>query len=180
MSPLRKWVTDLRQGITLSDMTTQQASEPYSTSFWVASGLRGEIARAGLTQAAVAARIGVTEAWVSRRLSQSAKVHLTLEDIDLIASALGLDGIDVILASVESRGRLRRSRDVDTLLEEILLRARRDSNPKPSDLYLVRGGLWSGKEGRSQGAASRPCIGFEAAPLAIVKPSLTQKWRAVS
>ena len=63
----------------------------------VAANLRAEVARQGLTQAAVAERVGIAQQGVSRRLS--GRYAITVDDLEdfctaldiAVAQAMGLD-----------------------------------------------------------------------------------------
>lgn len=100
-------------------MTTAAATYDvgHTTSRWIAAELRAEIARAGLSQATIAKRMGVPGAWISRRLTPSAEVDLTFEETEKFCESIGTDADELIARA---------------------LRARRDSNPKPSDLEPAR------------------------------------------
>jgi transcriptional regulator with XRE-family HTH domain len=55
----------------------------------VAAEIRAELARQRRTQSALADRLGVSHAWVSRRLS--GEVPLTIADVAQIAAGLGVE-----------------------------------------------------------------------------------------
>lgn len=77
-----------------------------STREIVAGNIRAEAARRGLTQSDIARRLGMAQSSISRRWGGSQS--WTFELVDEVAAVLGLRPED-------------------------LLRARRDSNPQPSD-----------------------------------------------
>lgn len=54
----------------------------------VAANIRAEMARRGLTQGEVAARVGMTQQAVSRRLS--GRFGITVDDLERFCAALGL------------------------------------------------------------------------------------------
>ena len=125
---------------TLTHMTAAvQAVQAPSISRFVAAELRAEIARAGITQNEVARRLGVPGAWISRRLSPAParEVDLTVEEVERFCNVVGSDAETVLVRA---------------------LRARRDSNPKPSDskprLVLVPPGQVVGS-GRAGSAPNR-------------------------
>jgi len=81
----------------------------------VASNIRAELARNGWSQEDLAEKLGINRVTLNRRLR--GQLPWSLEQLDAAASAL-----DVPLAE--------------------LLRARRDSNPQPSDPERVWWGGW--------------------------------------
>jgi len=83
------------------------------TSRAMAAEVRAEMGRHGVSQRGLANRLGRPQPWVSRRIGLGAEVELTLDDVAEMADALGIPAEGVI---------------------GLGLRARRDSNPKPSDL----------------------------------------------
>jgi len=78
----------------------------------LAAEIRAESARRGVSGRELARRMGMTQPKISRRIGMSADVELTVEDVAEMAEALGISAEGLITAA---------------------LRARRDSNPKPSD-----------------------------------------------
>lgn len=64
----------------------------------VAGEIRAIAARRGISHARIARRIGRTPMWLSRRLSPSTIQPMTLEELTLIADALGVDPLDVLAA----------------------------------------------------------------------------------
>lgn len=122
-----------------------------TTSRFIAAELRAEIARAGLSQSKVATRLGVEQAWLSRRLSPGAsgQVNLTIEEIEAICDVVDGDPEAVLIRA---------------------LRARRDSNPKPSD-------------SESEAASGRPRLALvHSSPFVqdSVNPRFTAKLRVVA
>jgi transcriptional regulator with XRE-family HTH domain len=67
----------------MSEVTGAEADEK------VAAEIRAALARQRVTQSALADRLGVSQAWVSRRLS--GEVPLTIADITQIAAELGVE-----------------------------------------------------------------------------------------
>jgi transcriptional regulator with XRE-family HTH domain len=67
----------------MSEITGAEADEK------VAAEIRAALARQRVTQSALADRLGVSQAWVSRRLS--GEVPLTIADITQIAAELGVE-----------------------------------------------------------------------------------------
>jgi transcriptional regulator with XRE-family HTH domain len=67
----------------MSEVTGAEADEK------VAAEIRAALARQRVTQSALADRLGVSQAWVSRRLS--GEVPLTIADITQIAADLGVE-----------------------------------------------------------------------------------------
>lgn len=60
-----------------------------SPSKLIAAEVRAEIARRGLTMRQFALANGLNEMWLNRRCGRNAKVDMTLEDVSLIAAAIG-------------------------------------------------------------------------------------------
>jgi transcriptional regulator with XRE-family HTH domain len=73
----------------------------------IAAEIRAELARARVTQSALAKRLGVSRAWVSRRLSGD--VPLSVGVVAGIAAQLGVD-FATLAAPVDGRQRSDRSR----------------------------------------------------------------------
>lgn len=69
---------------------TTHVSENASPSRRIASEIRAELARQGINQTALARLLHVSNAWTSRRLSPSADVDLTFEEVEKVAKALGV------------------------------------------------------------------------------------------
>jgi transcriptional regulator with XRE-family HTH domain len=67
----------------MSEITGAEADEK------VAAEIRAALARQRVTQSVLADRLGVSQAWVSRRLS--GEVPLTIADITQIAAELGVE-----------------------------------------------------------------------------------------
>lgn len=65
-----------------------------STSDLIRTAVRVEIARKNSTQAALAANLGKSSAWLSQRLSGD--VGISLDDLDLIAGGLSLTTPDLL------------------------------------------------------------------------------------
>jgi hypothetical protein len=112
----------------------------------VAAELRAEIARQGLSTHAVAQRIGTYDVWLSRRISPSGEVALTIDDVTRIAAALEcpmdrllrplLDG--VLVGAAAAPPVPERYRPVYTLPRPARrTRTRRDSNSQPSGWELA-------------------------------------------
>ncbi len=70
--------------------TTPAAETDHTLSDVVAGEVRAELARRGLSLRAFARQLDVPEHWAVRRLAAGRSVPLTLEDLELIAGALGL------------------------------------------------------------------------------------------
>lgn len=68
--------------------TPTETNPPLSGS--VASEIRAEIARQGITQSIIADRLHVGPMWVSRRINPDRRVPLDLDDLERIAGALGI------------------------------------------------------------------------------------------
>lgn len=72
-------------------------SETGQTLSWsVASEIRAEMARQGITQSILADRLTVTQMWVSRRINTDRRTPITLDDLDRIAGALNLPAASLI------------------------------------------------------------------------------------
>lgn len=69
-----------------------------STSDLVRTAIRVEIARQDITRSRVAKTIGKSDAWLSTRLGGQAGI--TTDDLDLIASGLGVSVSDLLLAAL--------------------------------------------------------------------------------
>ena len=89
----------------------------------VAANVRAELARYGMQQVRVAQALGVTQQAVSQKLS--GRRPLTLDDIEVIAALVDMTPDELLRGS-----RSPRPGGPD---EGLALRARRDSNPQPSD-----------------------------------------------
>lgn len=65
---------------------------PSQLSERVASEIRAEMARRGITQSTLADRLGENQAWVSRRIASGLgiKIPLDLNDVERIADVLNL------------------------------------------------------------------------------------------
>lgn len=94
----------------MTALTTERVSAA------VAAEIRATLGRQGLTQSELASRLGKNGRWLSVRLSRTASVDMTVDEVAEMAEALGVDAEGFIVAA---------------------LRACRDSNPKPSDLYPI-------------------------------------------
>jgi transcriptional regulator with XRE-family HTH domain len=97
-------------------MTTQPVATVTGPSFFLAEELRAELGRQSMSFSAMSRRLGVSVQWVQRRISMAADVDMTLEELDSMADVLGVDPELLVIRA---------------------LRARRDSNPKPSDLSMT-------------------------------------------
>lgn len=73
----------------------------------VAGELRAELARQGLTASQLAQRFGSSDMTVGRRLR--GQVPLTLDELDTICDALGLDPLEVLAAARGQKHRLGQS-----------------------------------------------------------------------
>ena len=56
--------------------------------------IRAELARAGETQTTLAERLGVSQVWVSRRLTGGVSINIT--ELQAIARALGVPTADLL------------------------------------------------------------------------------------
>lgn len=68
----------------------------------VSTEIRVEMARQRLSQTDLADRLNVAQPWVSRRLS--GKTPITLEDLERVASGLGVDVVDLMGGPRAGRG----------------------------------------------------------------------------
>ncbi|MCK9629952.1 MAG: helix-turn-helix domain-containing protein, partial [Bacteroidales bacterium] len=91
----------------------------------VAANIRAEIARFGLQQTDVARALGISQQSVSLKIH--GKRPLSLDEIEGFARLVGLSPEDLV------RGRSRPPGGPDGGLSVAAERARRDSNPQPSD-----------------------------------------------
>ena len=64
---------------------------------YAAAHLRAEMARAEITDGALAGQLGVSEMWVSRR--RRGRTQITIEDLEKLAAALGLPVLSFLPAS---------------------------------------------------------------------------------
>jgi len=87
---LTPWLRIIR----LWPMTTQPEDTAKSLTELVATEIRVAMARADMRQAQLARAIGKTEQWLSVRLR--GRQPITVNDLDLIAEALGVNVIDLI------------------------------------------------------------------------------------
>ena len=62
----------------------------------VASEIRAEMARRNISQSTLAAELGKDQAWLSRRLARRSGISMSLDDLERIASSLGLDAGQLI------------------------------------------------------------------------------------
>jgi len=92
----------------------------------VAANIRAEMARHGVTQAHVAALLGITQQSVSAK--RGGRTPITLDELEIIAPLFGMTPDELL------RGyRNPRPGGPDGGLSVAAERARRDSNPQPSD-----------------------------------------------
>ena len=89
----------------------------------VAATVRAEMARYGITQVRMAELLGITQQSISRK--RSGKTPYTLNELEIIAPLFGMTPDELLRGS-------RSPRPVGPD-EGLDLRARRDSNPQPSD-----------------------------------------------
>jgi DNA-binding Xre family transcriptional regulator len=80
----------------MSNNRTGPAVDRHGLSELVAEEIRAILARRGTSQRALAAEIGQPEHWLQRRIAHRRSVALTLEDVELIASGLGVEVGDLI------------------------------------------------------------------------------------
>lgn len=75
----------------IASMTTPQvvATSP-SPSRRIAAEIRAEAARQGLSLRRMSLALGKSQPWMTRRVSITADVDMTLEELDLIAAVLGV------------------------------------------------------------------------------------------
>gem|GEM_PF-4601123 len=81
----------------IAGMSTQHANDDALALTWeddVASNVRAEAARRRWSGRRLAAELGVSPAWVSTRMSGAR--HWRLADIDLIATAWGMDPLQLL------------------------------------------------------------------------------------
>jgi ribosome-binding protein aMBF1 (putative translation factor) len=97
----------------LQGMSTSPIESPNrGLSAAVAAELRAALGRRGWSQRQLAQRMHRDAVWLNRRISTTAPVNMTLEEVSEMADALGVEAEGIVVAA---------------------LRACRDSNPKPSD-----------------------------------------------
>lgn len=72
-----------------------------STNDLIRTAIRVEIARQDTTQTKVASAIGKSDAWLSTRMG--GQVGINLDDLDLIASGLGLSAHALINSALAER-----------------------------------------------------------------------------
>lgn len=76
--------------------TPANVTADLSPSEVVAGEVRAHLARRGMSLRAFEAELGVSALWAVRRVGPSRSIDLTLEDLSLIASALGLAPADLL------------------------------------------------------------------------------------
>lgn len=108
------------------DVMSTVTDMPTSLSARVARRARGLAAENGLSQAAIAAALGTSQQNVSRRMS--GQIAFTLDELEALAGALGTS-LPYLLGLTDSRNPHPGGPDGGLDVG----RARRDSNPKPSD-----------------------------------------------
>lgn len=74
----------------------------------IAAEVRAEMGRQGISSAALARKLGVSEAWTSRRLSINGDQTMDLDDLPRIADALG-----VRIGNLLPREAVRSTADLD-------------------------------------------------------------------
>lgn len=97
----------------------------------VAKNVRGELGLAGISQAALAAELGETEMWLSRRLNNV--VQFSANDVQAIANVFGIPPGDLFIEKVRRAGVGAIGRRHLVLLDDGMEWARRGSNPRPAD-----------------------------------------------
>lgn len=101
--------------------------ETRTTAEVVAGNIRAEAARRGMTQVALARALGMSQSAVTTRWRGVARWQL--DELDAVADILGVSVQDLVTDFTESRTPTGGSHRGG------LPRARRDSNPQPSDWY---------------------------------------------
>lgn len=81
---------------------TSSTLEQASLSSFAAAEIRAELGRQGLTQAELGARIGKNGRWVSVRISRTASVDMTVDEIAEITEALGVDTEGLMVAALRT------------------------------------------------------------------------------
>lgn len=76
----------------------------YSLAQHVAAKIRGELAERSMTWSQLAAKLGKSEMWVSRRLRSDAKTEISFGDLEQIAWALGQPATRYLPAAGERAG----------------------------------------------------------------------------
>ncbi len=99
--------------------------ETRTTAEVVAGNIRAEAARRGMTQVALARALGMSQSAVTTRWRGVARWQL--DELDAVADILGVSVQDLVTDFTESRTPTGGSHRGG------LPRARRDSNPQPSD-----------------------------------------------
>lgn len=78
-------------------MHTPTAATGPTLSESVASEIRAEMGRKGITQSTLAVELGESQPWLSRRINSGAgRTPLDVNDLDRIAAALGLSAADLV------------------------------------------------------------------------------------
>ena len=90
----------------------------------VSAELRGLLARTGLAQSALAARLHIAQPQVSKRLR--GQIAWSVPELELVAPLFGMDAVDLLT-------RAKNNDAPHQLSGAGPLRAWRDSNPQPSD-----------------------------------------------
>lgn len=80
-------------------MTTQTTKSAPSASRRIAAEIRAELGRQSMSGRRLAVSMGVSYAWLNRRIGSDATVDLTFEDVDRIASVLKVPTGRIIAAS---------------------------------------------------------------------------------
>lgn len=80
-------------------MTAAAPETPATLSDALAGEIRARLARLGKSQKALAAEIGASEIWLSRRISPTRTVALDVDDLVLIARALDTTPTELLAAA---------------------------------------------------------------------------------
>lgn len=99
----------------ISSMTTTQtvANSP-SPSRRIAAEIRAEAARQGMSLRRLSLALGKSQPWVTRRISMTADVDMTFEELDDIARALSVS-VGTLLAAADYAGAGSTNRYFETL-----------------------------------------------------------------
>ena len=108
-------------------MSTQTVAREPQLSEVVAGNVRALAARAGLSQSALAREVGMSQFQAHKRWHGT--TPWALDELDMVAAILGVSVQDLVTDFMESRTPTGGSHRGG------LPRARRDSNPQPSDWY---------------------------------------------
>ena len=77
-------------------MHTPPTANPSQLSERVASEIRAEMARRGITQSTLAERLGEHQPWVSRRINPTRRAPISVDDLERIARVLDVSADDLV------------------------------------------------------------------------------------